>query len=557
MSGIKNIENLFDQGNIEKCLELLNKFLEKSNIPVKEKIYALETKFKIFTLQQLSCAEFLPLLIELEINEGRFDEAYEKYSELLAYPTRHNIKILSLGWDINIGIGRIEEALKYGVLILRELKDLKRYHEILKFLIQFEKFGGSKNLVKQFKIFAIVGIGDKEELDKLFSENKLQFRLSNKNLKENMEIYELFIEVTAKNGKYWKDTVAYSQIKILHAFTNLLDLKYRKTLINQIFDRILMSPREKIWYQFLIKYCEMLTIKKLGLKTIKFLRSNAKILDIKHGFLKNLKILEEDLETYPDKKEVMDKEDIDLGYDLFKSYKNEENVFERIKNIERDITFIKSTSSSTALERLYSELKSLDPDNELLKDYYYQEYSDSGSYLNQRKKSSKEIELNLLEELNHFSDSLGTDINIDKKGYVRGCCKFIDLLKEEDFKENVGDYFIAFYWIELPEVCLYLIDKYLSTYVNIPLTRFLELSYMKVEALISMGKNHEASDLCEEIINKKPLVEMEKVNVVYLLGEVSLKLNRRKKAYSAYKWVEGKCPNYRLVKSRLKNIEKC
>ena len=42
---------------------------------------------------------------------------------------------------------------------------------------------------------------------------------------------------------------------------------------------------------------------------------------------------------------------------------------------------------------------------------------------------------------------------------------------------------------------------------------------------------------------------------MYLLGEVSVKLNRKDKAHEAFSWVIKVNPKYRLAKMRLKNIE--
>ena len=70
-----------------------------------------------------------------------------------------------------------------------------------------------------------------------------------------------------------------------------------------------------------------------------------------------------------------------------------------------------------------------------------------------------------------------------------------------------------------------------------------------------MGEYYQASDLCESLIHDKPMMDEEKINFVYLLGEISLKLNRKNKAHEAFSWVIMRDPKYRLAKSRLKNIE--
>ena len=336
----------------------------------------------------------------------------------------------------------------------------------------------------------------------------------------------------------------------------------RKLFINELFDRLIQFSEENKWYQLLIKYAQQFERKKIGIHALNILEENKEKLNVKHGLLKKFKLIRENFEILPDiKEEDVTHEKIDLGADLFQYSSNEENVFDKISKLERNIKFIKeSTGDFKLLEPLYLKLQVLDENHPGLRDFYDRQYSEKSIQTKLKKKSIKDIEMDLIKELALYTKKtspmdLDGEDEEERDGLIRGGKKYLDLINEIDFKENVRDYYMAFFWMDLPEVCCYSIEKYLDMYINIPLERYLVLIYLKIEALMLMKKYHLASDICESIIFEKPMVDEEKINIMYLLGEVSLKLNRKDKAHEAFSWVIRKNPKYRLAKMRLKKIE--
>ena len=59
----------------------------------------------------------------------------------------------------------------------------------------------------------------------------------------------------------------------------------------------------------------------------------------------------------------------------------------------------------------------------------------------------------------------------------------------------------------------------------------------------------------KKTIAKYPLTNEEKINFVYMEGELSRLMKKNQQAVAAYQWVDMIEPGYRLVKQRLKEFE--
>jgi hypothetical protein len=542
--------SLFDENKFNEALILINEILSYEDIDLSEEIHFLKFKVRIFEILNIENVEMINDLASRmsELNE------YDESRKLLNKIDNKNINTLKKLWSSCVGAGDVFNSEKYGQEYLSALYGYKRYKQMLSFLEEYVASGGSIITGNIFKLRAIIGLGDINQLDDNFFNNDLQKYLDGKNISGNLPVYELFLELTRSKRRFWKTSKTYHEVRILVALVDLDHNENRKNFINEIFDRLLQFPEVNEWYQLLAKYALQFERKKLGLGAINLLTECKDILKVKHGLIKKLNELKKSLEILPDIKEEIKNVSSDSRTDLFKFKSEKDNALDKISKLERDIKFVRELGDKESLEILYLELKKIDENNECLRDYYNAQYKEKASRSKISRKNVNEIESDLLNEIGKYcSDRISEED--ERASLLRGCKKYLELIDEDDFKLNIKDYYMAFFWMGLPEICCFAIDRYLSVYVNIPLERFLSLTYLKVEALIELNELYIASDICEDLIFNKPMVDEEKINIMYLLGEISIKLNRKEKAHEAYTWVTKKNPKYRLAKLRLKKIE--
>ncbi|MBT7608536.1 MAG: hypothetical protein HN576_02190 [Bacteriovoracaceae bacterium] len=552
MNNIEHIKLLFDEKKYNEALEFLNGVLKNNDLEQKNHIELLNLKHHVYEILNIKNTEMNNSLALKMIEMNEFTKALE-ILERINKEDKEVFTHKSL-WQASVGAGDVSKSSLYGQEYLIYLYRLKRYQTILEFLEDYIKFGGSVDLEKEFKLRALIGLGDIIELDECFFKNDLKNFLDGKKQTKNLQQYELFLELTQNKRRYWKVSKNYYEVRILMSLINIDKNTNRSDFINDVFDRLIQYPEEKKWYQLLINYSLKFERKKLGLMSIEVLTKQKDKLNVKHGLSGKLRYLQENLEILPDIKEEVVMENSDMGLDLFTSEAKEETTFDKINKLERDIMFVRNSGNEASLEGLYRELIKLDENNDCLRDYYNSKWIKEASRAKLNRKTVKEIESDLLKEIEPFC--LGEYENEDDKtSLIRGCKKYLELIDKEDFRINMKDYYMAFYWMGLYEICCFAIDKYLNLYVNIPLDRYLSLIYLKIVALIELESFYLASDLCEELIFNKPMMDDEKINIMYLLGEVSVKLNRKDKAHEAFSWVIKVNPKYRLAKMRLKNIE--
>ena len=396
MHVLEKVKDLFLQNKFNEGLLFIESYFdeldpsENQNESIEEieyKISLLKFKLKIHKILNITDQETFFKKATLEISINEFEESHRTLNQLLKLKNQsHNIKFYKMYIATCIGVGDLEKTSSFGKMYLQELYENKRFYQILDFLETFEKNGGSLVIKKQFELKAIVGLGDIKTLDEIIFKDELDEYLKGKN--KNADIYELFLSLVHEKRKYWKKSKSYHDVKIISSWMNIAKTKSKKVFINELFDRLVQYPQERKWYQMILKYSKEFEKKKLGLSVINILESHKDLLNVRLALSKEIKTIKEDLEGLPDiKEEDVEEQAIDLGTDLFSSKNNEENIFDKIKKIERDIQFIKNTGSENHLERLYEELKSLDENHDLLKDHYDDQYQKDSSKVFNRKKN--------------------------------------------------------------------------------------------------------------------------------------------------------------------------
>ena len=253
--------------------------------------------------------------------------------------------------------------------------------------------------------------------------------------------------------------------------------------------------------------------------------------------------------------EDLDKEvnydDLDMGTDLFKEYNEGSNIFQKIKKLERDIEFLRTTGNEENVKVLLEELRELDDEHTLVKELNEVKSKNAASRFRVTDKGLDDIKNELLEQIERFTLKSEED-DISKK-FDRRLSVQISHLDETIFIRNKMDLVVALMGMDLYSAALKCLER------NIPsdedLNQKMNYLNLKIQLLKESGKMHDALDVCQEVIAKYPLTNEEKINFVYMEGELSRLMKKKQQAVAAYQWVDMIEPGYRLVKQRLKEFE--
>jgi tetratricopeptide (TPR) repeat protein len=140
--------------------------------------------------------------------------------------------------------------------------------------------------------------------------------------------------------------------------------------------------------------------------------------------------------------------------------------------------------------------------------------------------------------------------NNEEQGRVLSSLKFIP---EDELKSRGQEMIIAFELLGMEKVVLSLCEKMIS--ILIDAKERASTYYVWAQALSNIGDFYKAIDLIDDVIQKEPLVESERMAFLYIKAEACLKLKKIKMAKELYLEIKKQNPHYRLVGERLKTIE--
>ncbi len=186
------------------------------------------------------------------------------------------------------------------------------------------------------------------------------------------------------------------------------------------------------------------------------------------------------------------------------------------------------------------------------------------NFLSAKKVRIKNIELNASpmpeqkkENLHMDYDQLAMELlsgNIEptdeEQRRVLNSLKFIPA---EDLKSKGQDMVVAFELLGMEQVVLNLCEQLVKIFDDVK--QKASIYYVWAQALNNKGDYFKTIDLVDEVLQKEPLYEEERLAFLYLKAEASLKLKKIKMAKALYLEIKKHNPHYRLVSERLKAIE--
>ncbi|MCO4792675.1 MAG: hypothetical protein KC493_03125 [Bacteriovoracaceae bacterium] len=451
--------------------------------------------------------------------------------------------------------GQIQEAKKTGISYIEELLSLKKYHLVETFLPIFKKEIGDIESSIRYEIKSHVSRGDidglsfiniKEELEKFSRDEKINLTTA-RLLQDELDKYE----------KTFTKTEIYKFVRLVGAFAPQIqeegDWGRKKRIINEVFDGVLKETKNPVYLRVLLKYALLSRRKNIAISTLQYLLDQKNELGIKRGEEKKFKSTLENVETWMDDKDKdLNFEDIDMGSDLFKEYNEGSNIFQRIKKLERDIDFMKSTGSDEDVRDLLEELRELDDEHTLVKVLNEEIKKPDSSRLKKKQSNLSEIRDDLLTELDKFKSKPNEDSDKTER-YDRYFKIQVDHIDKNLFLNNRMDLVVALMEMKLYSAAEKCLER--ESNEDESLSDKLNRINLSIQILKDTDRFHEALDLCQETIANNPLTDEEKINFVYTEGELARKMKKNAQAVAAYKWVEMINPGYRLVKQRLKEFE--
>ncbi len=162
-----------------------------------------------------------------------------------------------------------------------------------------------------------------------------------------------------------------------------------------------------------------------------------------------------------------------------------------------------------------------------------------------------------IEKLNIDYDQLAMEVlsgsknpDSEEQRRVLNSLKFIS---ESELLSKGQDMVIAFELLGMEQVVLALCEKIIKIQGDIK--KRASTYFMWVQALSNIEEFYQAIDLINEVLDKEPLLNEERMAFLYLKAEAFLKLKNMKAAKVLYLEIKKQNPHYRLVGERLKTIE--
>lgn len=549
--------------NFEKAMELLseNKFSEaliefeslkeNESDPNQESVLSHLIKVKKI-LNKTTAADQIDLA-EIMIQKRKYKDAIVQLESIDSNQSFSKKRWLYLMYKSYSKSGLIQDALRLGKKYVDELLSLKKYHILEAFLPELVEEVGAIKIAEKLEVQSKIAHGEIEELGEKYSGILKDFS-EGKEL--NFELIQYIQDSLSARGRVFGKTPLYKATRVVSSFYPSIEpdgqWDRKKRIINEIFDGVLSESESPVYFRILVKYATSAKRKDLAYSTVEYMIQNKDKMGIKRGEYKKLVSLSEEIITWD---EDLDKEvnydDLDMGTDLFKEYNDGSNIFQKIKKLERDIDFLKTTGNEEEIQALLEELRELDDEHTLVKELNEQKSKDEASRFKGKKKGLDDVKDDLLEQIERFTLKSG-DEDLSQK-FDRNLSVQVVHLEETIFSRNKMDLVVALMEMDLFSAALRCLER------NVPSDEDInnKMNYLnlKVQLLKESGKIHEALDICQETIAKYPLTDDEKINFVYMEGELARLMKKNRQAVAAYQWVDTIQPGYRLVKQRLREFE--
>ena len=449
------------------------------------------------------------LLISQLIDEKKYEEAIEGLNSL-SNSSQYPGQIHLLLWNCYINTGKVDMAVHHGDIHLKNLLQRKNIEEGLSFIEKMNTLSGRDSLTDIYLLRFLILKKDGQNIDKNFP---ILFDRNSINPDKNFELIKRVLDKIDFPG--FKSKSLYS-VWIDKLFNLLQTRKGRymaRRLIKTIFEYTLFFPEDKIISHYILKYLQMRNsfMPTTSLSLFSSLKKNKWINDSLKEYL-SLKIKEDNRSSHNDEKKF------DMASDLFE----------------------KKDPSGHLSRRSYN-------DEKFLKDKSQNIYSIRPASINSLKK-------NLLHDLKKYIPENSDNIPNERMRIIKMAVgKSIEMLDDDVLEQLFFDIVIMLNTMEMYEVSLKLMEKS-KQLINQDNEKKIDLEYWKIITLMDMNEYHKAIINIDEILNRLPLLDSEKVCFMYLKAE-SLSHLDFKQALKIYHLIKKISPNYRQVRKRILDLE--
>ena len=504
MNSLVRAKEFLKQGDLLSSIELFEKAIEESGYSDSEKVYILDSIYEIsISLEIPNSLETLE-----KLSQGFFDVGQYRKSLFFCQETlklSEKFKTFELQIENHYALGNVKELESSAISFLNTLIKKRETKKVFE-LIDSDLLNLPKSILWYFKTKCFVLMGDVSSIEKEIH------NLETISSEDKAVVISLF----EKNTLYWHSSHIIRNW-ILEILVSSLDKssiskKYVIKLLSDLYYHSEDVDHELLENSIIVskKWC----LYGLGY-TISLLVKNS---DMENYFLSNLP------------NELISDQTFDLGKDFISASKElaEHEYVNKILFLESIGNKLEAIKLRNAFESKYPESTLLsegkikvEPKRNISKTL--DEISRRGE---KNKKKQNEIDelhvsfenIEKVELYNNYGEIISTLNMLKEFGKV---IKLTDLLLE-DIKE--GDI-------------------------------FLDVVYLKVEALLQTERYFEARDLSENVILVNQLSQDKKYTFDYLLAESYFLLKEYEKARHIFLEIYKTNKTYRLTKNRLKVIE--
>lgn len=178
--------------------------------------------------------------------------------------------------------------------------------------------------------------------------------------------------------------------------------------------------------------------------------------------------------------------------------------------------------------------------------------------VNELEKNISVSEKEISKKLNYNYDQMALEViagnlevtELEQKKIIHSLGQF----SEGELKKEGRDMAIAFSFLGMEKVVLYLCQKIISHTTEVKEKR--SLQFLMVQVLHESGEYYKAIDLVSDICANEVLLQDEILAFKYIKAESFFKIKNFKKAKELFLKIKERQPHYRMVEERLRYIEK-
>lgn len=272
----------------------------------------------------------------------------------------------------------------------------------------------------------------------------------------------------------------------------------------------------------------------------------------KKGFYQQLyrQMIEPQVEKYSPMRTI-DQSEMDFGTDLFREDNNSHyDLSARKERMVREILILQRAGKSKEANELIRELEKIDDEHLLVKELNESYIGTNASRLLKKRDGIDEIVRRITNEISVQSKLLTQPEEV-QESWGALLIKNIEYMEPDEFKKSQRDLIVSCLDLSFPEIAQKVLDDERGS-IN---PNSLDYDYFKISILMNQRKDHLALDYCNEILQKKVLIESESLTFLYLKAELLRALGKRIEAIKIYRKVWEIDPGYRLAKYRMLEID--